>query len=196
MIDWKKLCFDSHQISVEKGWQEKPRTYHEDTDLFHSEVSEALEDYRSNHKLDEFYYENRKKDPLRTTAEGLAAMTDEERHNQGIKPCGIPVELADTLIRFAQFSGTHKLDLAYAMERVRVAPSDTLPELLAKVHMNISDAYTYWLDTNEYNVNILSLAAKRIVDFCNINKIPLERALAVKEAFNRLRPYLHGGKKI
>jgi hypothetical protein len=59
MIDWKKLCADSHRISKEHGWLDVKRTVAGDIALMHSEISEALEDYRVHRGLDEIYYEDK-----------------------------------------------------------------------------------------------------------------------------------------
>jgi len=107
-IDFKQLCIDSHQISVDKGWQETERSYDEDTILFHSELSEALEDYRKNLMLNEVYYEYSSdgvKNPKTYTSEEWAAHQKEhgvDPYNHA-KPCGIPIELADFIIRLCQF---------------------------------------------------------------------------------------------
>ncbi len=57
----------------------------------HSELSEAFEEHRAGHAVDEIY----EKDG---------------------KPEGIPVELADTVIRIADFCGLHGIDLQQAID--------------------------------------------------------------------------------
>lgn len=107
------LMFDAHETAVEHGWYgpegRDERNFGEVVSLFHSELSEALEEWRNGHAFEEIYY----------------------RESDG-KPEGIAVELADVFIRIAES--------------------------------------------------------------CEHRGIPLERALQEKLAFNRTRPYRHGGK--
>ena len=198
-INWMKLCETSHQISVDKGWQETERTYHEDTILFHSELSEALEDYRANRGLNDLYFEIKLTGGEKIEGdEALVEALKKDGTLKDAKPCGIPIELADFLIRLCQFCGTKGLagPFAFSMQCVDVNVPTSLPELLAVCHRDVSDAYEYWQARTEYNDNLLSKAAYRIVRFCETNKIDIEKAIALKEAFNRMRPHKHGGKKI
>ena len=72
-----------HQISLSKGWYEKNdyRTFGDIVALLHSELSEALEEYRKGVPLDVIYY------------------VDDGKGHQ--KPEGVAIEFADVLIRIA-----------------------------------------------------------------------------------------------
>ena len=55
------LCERAHNLAVDKGWvthERDPRSYFSLTNLFHSELSEAEEEYRNNRRLNEVYYEH------------------------------------------------------------------------------------------------------------------------------------------
>lgn len=91
----------AHQNAIDKGWYEEPRTFAEMVALMHSELSEALEDYRHGFGFDETYYE-------------------------GDKPCGIPIELADTVIRIFDACGHLGIDLDLAI-RLKMAYNSTRP---------------------------------------------------------------------
>lgn len=108
----QELCDASHKTAVEKGWWENPRTIPEALCLVHSEVSEALEEWRDGHSTKEIYYFDNKPD----------------------KPEGFPIEIADVMIRLG--------------------------------------------------------------DLCAREGIDLEKAIAIKMEYNKIRPFLHGGKKI
>lgn len=93
---------EAYQNAVDKGWHEEPRTFGELIALMHSELSEALEDHRNGHGFNEIYYE-------------------------GDKPCGIPTELADTVIRIFDTCGSLGIDLEAAI-REKMAFNATRPQ--------------------------------------------------------------------
>ena len=86
------LIADSHATAEEKGWHDAPRSFGDRISLIHSEVSEALEDYRNGYAPHKVFY----------TADG--------------KPCGVPIELADVLIRVFDMCGELKIDLERALQ--------------------------------------------------------------------------------
>ena len=77
----------AHDISVKHGFWEKDRDFGEVIALMHCELSEAFEEYRNGKEINETYYE------------------------EGKKPCGIPSELADVVIRIFDFCGGNDIDL-------------------------------------------------------------------------------------
>ena len=76
----QEFVHECHKIAKEKGWWETPRAIPEILCLIHSEVSEALEEYRDGHEIDEI------------------------RIVDG-KPEGFPVEIADVFIRLFDMCG-------------------------------------------------------------------------------------------
>lgn len=90
----KDLIEESHRTAVEKGWNKNgSRPIPELLCLIHSEVSEALEEFRNGHPPATVYYEG----------------VDD-------KPEGIPIELADVVIRIADLCGQYNIDLEKAIE--------------------------------------------------------------------------------
>ncbi len=77
----------AHRNSVNHGFWEENKNFGEVIALMHTELSEAYEEYRNHKSLNETYYE------------------------EDGKPCGIPSELADVIIRIFDFAGGANIDL-------------------------------------------------------------------------------------
>lgn len=125
--DWRD---DAHRIAREHGF--KDASIGEDVALMHSELSELLEDHRRGEPPTKVWYEEvvplvlngetividgKGKAITRTlrheTMFGPAGSTDLDRPR---KPCGIPSELADVIIRALHFAGKHGIDIEKAVE--------------------------------------------------------------------------------
>lgn len=86
-MEINEVVDEVHKIAKEKGWWEKERTFGEIIALIHSEASEALEEFRNGKYFTEVY-----------------------RDEKG-KPCGIPVELMDIVIRVFDVCGRYGIDV-------------------------------------------------------------------------------------
>lgn len=87
----RELQEQAHATAKAKGWHDKPRDFADFIANVHGEVSEAWEDYRAGKPINYTY-------------------TDESG-----KPCGIPIELADILIRIGDYATDNGIDLTEAL---------------------------------------------------------------------------------
>jgi len=92
-MEIRELQKKIHQTAKEKGWWETERNMGEMLCLVHSEVSEALEDWRSGRLLDRVYFE------------------------ENGKPCGFPSELADAVIRILDIAEHLSIDLSEVIKQ-------------------------------------------------------------------------------
>lgn len=109
-MDLKDIVKQAYDTEIEKGWQKEgeQRPVPELICLMHSELSEALEEYRNGEEPNEIYYVASAKDP------------------NPKKPEGIPIELADVIIRIAGFCGQYGIDLDEAV-RIKLEFNKTRP---------------------------------------------------------------------
>lgn len=80
-----------HQNAVDHGWWDSEREFGTLIALCHSELSEALEESRNGHGLNETYY------------------TNEKYHSPKME--GVPSELVDVVIRIMDMSEKYNIDL-------------------------------------------------------------------------------------
>jgi NTP pyrophosphatase (non-canonical NTP hydrolase) len=94
-----KQCYE---IAKAHGWWEQTDTFGDKISLMHTELSEAFEEYRNGHGLNEIYL-------------STGHMKPEDYGDRLRKPEGIPIELADVIIRIFDFCGHYKIDIEHAL---------------------------------------------------------------------------------
>lgn len=192
------LCVRAHGNAKEKGFLDRPRSWAGTTRLMESELSEALEEYRKNKPLDEVYFVAR--------SAVLGGEFQEKQVEETPKPEGIPIELADFVIRVSQHRGTEGWDLGYSFRYYgdanwRVPSQYDFETFLAEVGLCVSHAYEAhrrFTPSGPRNkaCQELGLAVFEAWRFCRKEGIDLFRAIQTKEKYNQTRPYRHGNKRI
>lgn len=204
------LCQRSHELSRSKGWyngeEKDPRPMRIITLLMQSELIEALEEWRSNRKMDEIYY---------AYEDGGISMTLPPGHTlkddapvEKYKPEGILVELADCIIRICQRCGSDETPLE-AIINVSIPSTekftDDFETLLATCMADISMSYLLETTAGQEMVKRAGFPTKHefywamtvagLFAWAEKNKFDLWGAIEIKEKYNATRPHRHGGKK-
>ena len=146
--------------------------------LIHSELSEALEEYRCNH--------------------------GNVWYGEDGKPEGIAIELLDAVIRIFDFLG--KLQVRFPADTIeKLAETikmnhegerlhdETFPVFLCEVHDCISKAYEDGLNFHD-GIGQLLGAVALIFRWLQEEDFDIEKHLIEKHEFNKGRGFRHGGK--
>ena len=107
IISINEWCEMVHKTAVDHGWWENEPSFPEVIALIHSELSEALEEFRNGEA--ELYYKCKYHDTRTGCQYGK---------NEGCtkrKPEGIVIELADAVIRIFDYCGGKGIDLEEAI---------------------------------------------------------------------------------
>ena len=89
---------DVFKTADEKGWHDEVRTFGDIIALCHSELSEALEEFRKHGE------------------ERVNLVSYETRGPLSPKPVGVPIELADCIIRILDYCGSKKINMQEALK--------------------------------------------------------------------------------
>lgn len=121
------------------------------------------------------------------------------------KPEGIAVELADCIIRILDYFGKEEFDTDALMLRARTTVMCDVPcrvynaslgDRIARWHLLLFLAYSCWCRASGTYAAALRMAlcVCEIMEWSEENGVNLEKALDIKHAYNKTRPYRHGGK--
>ena len=164
--EYKSLIAHSHALAREKGWWDWPRSPNEVINCFASEVSEAWEEYR------------------------VGKM---ERYYDGTKPCGFWIEIADLLIRIADYHGhINKPINRRPLGKTDREMCNTTAGFIAFLHSVVGEMYAA-------NVRFFRDRSVRIFAACfyaaSREGIDLWEEIAIKHSHNQKRSFRHGGKQ-
>lgn len=196
----------SYEIAKSKGWHDPEfdtATFADRMALVISELAEALEEHRKGCPPSRIYFGTRDAAAIgsRENAFDLAA--------DGKKPEGVIIELADVLIRIGDAAGRHDRDLeAAASESLlsveQVVDLPLLPQAWAKCNsfgdwfccVALEAAIASRMDPSSDNLFLVARATCCMVRFLGITGTEFVRAIEIKHAYNRTRPFRHGNKKL
>lgn len=201
-----KFAEEVHQNAVEHGWWDEPRTFGEIVALCHSELSEAMEEFRA--KLPMFWQHcQESKAPCDREYCGDWSDGVCEINALGDKPEGIAVELADCIIRILDLIGRWELSADNLMgEAKNIILCDvpariydaTLGDCIARWHLLLSLAYSCWCRrSGTWDAALrMAMCINEILEWAEENGVDMEMVLEVKHEYNKGRPYRHGGKAL
>lgn len=196
-MNLSQIATESYATAKEKGWWDESVV--RSNDILHllmlSELSEALEDYRAHKGVTEVWYENQ------------------------TKPCGIPSEVADVIIRIGDLTGKEGLhyetfpDLGSTLPPPKSENQDNTIFLLGNL----------WDDqrTSDFDFTLMRAASRicfihtflkslssdqkayaywrtcsDLVDYFDRQGYDLRAMIREKMDFNKTRPIRHGNKKV
>lgn len=210
-----KFAAEVHQNAVEHGWWDEERSFGEIIALCHSELSEALEEYRAKRGM--VWYactEGDQEHPCRPEDEYDCQKfgKEVECEYRSKKPEGIAVELADCIIRILDWFGKDGADTDDLLEDVRKHRSGytgihwwmlssktaSFGEFVSALHGLLSNALYLGCETcGKRSANQrLALVVACIIKWAEDNGVDMEKILDIKHEYNKGRPYRHGGKAL
>jgi hypothetical protein len=195
-VPYAALIKAIHQNAIEHGWWQEERDISDLTVLLHSELSEALEEYRAGHEFHTIYYSGKEKLPPICGYTRTITYTSDQQSVLTPKPEGVVVELADYVIRLLDIAGQYDVDI------------DKFDEAFS-TGLSIWPTFTIFIDyLHEDVVHLLESPAvedaawkiartlRSITAYCTAQGVELLPIVLLKHEYNKTRPFKHGGKKI
>jgi hypothetical protein len=116
-----------HKVSQDKGWWAAERTVGDLIALMHSELTEALEEYREGRQPGDVYYTCQELDADgRVVGSRVAESRGEIPPGTLVRPEGVAVQLGDCVIRILDFCARRGVDLESLLEE-KVAYNERYP---------------------------------------------------------------------
>lgn len=188
-MNWNEFAKEVHQVAVEHGWWEKRPSFADMVVMFHSELSEAVEEYRNGRPM--VYCEGMNSNAAcwEEPCGGMECL----RNFQDRKPEGVAVELADCILRILDTLAEAGVDID--AEITYPVTGDGIIEIIARSHRNISEAYaTRVAYDGQDGYSCLVRCVGDIMGWAIGSGVDMEAILRAKHEYNKIRPYRHGGK--
>lgn len=208
-----KFAAEVHQNAVEHGWWDKPVGFEEIIVMCHSELSEAVEEYRRgvpmlyypcnggglcvDDRADNMSCGSRVYDPEHPDAPCKARSKE---------PRGTAVELADCILRILDYFAHEHLSvdsfITEVREEVPFHPTRArdFVKLVCGCHYLLSSAYSLGRFDSSHCKDMsrtrLAACIVDITDWAELSGVDMEMVLDLKHQYNKGRTYRHGGKAL
>lgn len=190
-VSFSDLQARLYESAKTQGWHQVQRSVSDDLILMHSEVSEVYMEAIDGRSATEIYYKDG-------------------------KPEGIPIEIADLLIRILAFAHSYDIDFQRYVDIAGESDMDGMYDDVpidvvaasARWHARLSRSMEIWRKGSEvldlimsdtYTDGVMVQMAHLWLDvskWCNIVGIDIMSSIDIKDTFNQTRPWRHGGKRI
>ena len=195
MIDLTKFAKEVHQNAVEHGWWEPEPSFSQVIALCHSELSEALEEYRAGRPM--VWYACGVDKAVCVGAKCEYYGSDGECDYKKDKPEGIAVEMVDCSLRILDYAGKCGWECNIERKEFAFADKFDFTSCIAELHSEFS---VMWLFVNANRENecesLMIYCAGKIITWLEANYGGNWRELLeLKHEYNKTREYRHGGKK-
>lgn len=180
-MNFNEIAREIHENAIEHGWWEGERLYGDIIALCHSELSEALEEYRDSKPNVYFLHD-----------ESCINICTDIGSWKGEKLEGVAVELADCVIRILDYYGSSEADVDNEINKFKCFSyvAEKFGAFISDCHKSLSYSYAFE-DTNH-----LALCVCKIYAWADINSVDMDYVIRIKHEYNKTRTYKHGGKVI
>ncbi len=194
-MKWNDFAQEVHQNAVDHGWWEPKPSFAQIVVMCHSELSEAVEEYRCGRPMVYRMCEVSGKVPCDLDVTGVCAFAPGDPCKyRGAKPEGVAVEMGDCILRILDVLAEENVDIDDNLAPgLGYHPGD-LVAVIAKCHTLISKTYLY-SRTHNWCAYLLD-CVETILAWAAQNDVDMEAVLRAKHAYNKTRPYRHGGKAL
>jgi len=190
MFDYNQLARESHGLSREKGWYETERSDGEFFQLMIGEISEASEEVRAKNAL-----------VWQLSMDGSEKiLPTDKRWDYSRKPEGELVELADCMIRIADYCGFKNIDISHHVSRCRqLSEGSSWVSILRgstplEQHLSVIQTLAF-AGMRPAEAMAMALLKIQIIGDKR-GGMALADVVKLKHDFNKTRPHRHGGKAL
>ncbi len=205
---FEKLQREVHEVNVKNGWWETPPSIGDILAMMHCELSEAMEAYREGKNIDDVWYDCKQQDDECT--EGYYTSIGGCQSCPYSKPEGIPVELADCVMRIMDIMEYVGFFISKELydhlgENIIAAFKKGIMNCgfgsvitifhsrLPQMHRDSTNSLKVLVKHNSVNFTLLIV----LIDyFLQRNNLDLLDIIERKNEYNKTRGYKHGGKRV